>query len=107
MTPTEPLTSNGKNTVDSNSKPKAKRQRKLPTLIATGTQERKSLKLTGSISANAQEVAGLKFPLLTPFVTSQESSELFVKISKHEVVSLLSQQHFSTAGVVGYLVNLS
>jgi hypothetical protein len=107
MTPTEPLTSNDANKVDNNSKTKAKRQRKLPTLIATGTQERKNLKLSGSISANAQEVAGLKFPLLTPFVTSQESSELFVKISKHEIVSLLSQQHFSTAGVVGYLVNLS
>ncbi len=60
MTMTEASLNNGKTTADISSKPKAKRQRKLPTLIATGTQERKSLKLSGSISANAQEVAGLK-----------------------------------------------
>lgn len=90
-----------------NNKQQPKRERKLPTLIATGQQERKSLKLSGSVSANAQEVAGVKFPLLTPFVTAPESSELFVKLSKHEIVSLLSQQRFSTAGVVGYLVNLA
>ncbi|MEJ1929541.1 hypothetical protein WDZ92_04580 [Nostoc sp. NIES-2111] len=89
------------------SKQRRKRERKLPTLIATGQQERRTLKLSGSISANAQEVANNKFPLLTPFVTSPESSELFVKLSKHEVVSLLSQQRFSTAGVIGYLVNLA
>ncbi|BCL34588.1 hypothetical protein [Nostoc sp. MS1] len=103
----ETMTSNGKTASESSSKPKRKRERKLPTLIATGQQERKMLKLTGSVSANAQEVANNKFPLLTPFVTSPESSELFVKLSKHEVVSLLSQQRFSTAGVVGYLVNLA
>lgn len=103
----EPMQNTSTTQPIAHTKATAKRQRKLPTLIATGSQERKSLKLTGSVSANAQEVAGLKFPLLTPFVTSQESSELFVKVSKHEIVSLLSQQHFSTAGVVGYLVNLS
>ncbi|BAY37272.1 hypothetical protein NIES2111_16090 [Nostoc sp. NIES-2111] len=105
MTPLE--TTNGKTATEQGSKPKRKRERKLPTLIATGQQERRTLKLSGSISANAQEVANNKFPLLTPFVTSPESSELFVKLSKHEVVSLLSQQRFSTAGVVGYLVNLA
>ncbi|MBU7586859.1 MAG: hypothetical protein KAF91_29080, partial [Nostoc sp. TH1S01] len=86
----ETMTTNGKTTSENSSKQKRKRERKLPTLIATGQQERRILKLSGSVSPNAQEVANTKFPLLVPFVTSPESSELFVKLSRHEVVSLLS-----------------
>lgn len=100
-------TNNNKTAAEDNRTARRKRERKLPTLIATGQQERKTLKLTGSVSPNGQEVANLKFPLLVPFVTAPDSSELFVKLSKHEIVSLLSQQRFSTAGVVGYLVNLA
>ena len=86
---------------------RTKAKRVLPTLLATGQQERKSLKIQGSIAANAQAVADNKFPLNAPFVTSPDSSELFIKLDKHSITSLFSQQKYSSAGVSGYLVSLS
>lgn len=86
---------------------RSKAKRTLPMLLTTGSQERKTLKLQGSVSPNAIPVAESKFPLNTPFVTNPDSCELFIKLDKHSIISLFSQQKYTSAGVSGYLVNLS
>ena len=89
----------------SQGKPRAKRA--LQPLVTTAQQERKSLKLQATVSPNYAPVSDSKFPLNTAFVTSPDSSELFIKLNKHSIASLFSGQRYSSQGVTGYLVNFA
>lgn len=104
----ENISKNGAKTqAQGNNGGRTKARRELPTLVAHGVQERRSLKLQGSVAPNAREVSKKDFPLLTPFVNSPDSNELFIKLDKHTIVSLFSQQKYASVGVAGYLVNLA
>lgn len=91
---------------DSNgsTKPKRTPRKSLPNAVQSNAV-RGQRDITIKIASTPKSVAASDFPLFKPFLMSPESDELFIKTTKHTVVSLSTGDRFAS-NITGYLVIL-
>lgn len=85
-------------------KPKRRQRLPLPSPIQSN-DSRNEIDIKARVSNTPQSVSGKDFELYTPFVLSQESDEIYIKITKNKIVSLATGNKFSTA-CTGYKISL-
>ena len=85
--------------------PKKTRRKALPNATATSTT-RAEVTIKAVVSSTPKAVSSDDFPLYKVFtLDSTGSSELYLKITKHKIVNLVTGDFYSS-NVTGYLLSL-
>lgn len=99
---TQSVSKNGGNLNKTQSKKKQRRQ--LPTPNQTNNT-RNELTINMKVSTTSQMVSSKHFELYAPFVLNPESNELYIKVDKNAIVSLVTGNKFSS-DCTGYKISL-
>ncbi|TBR58991.1 hypothetical protein B4U84_24325 [Westiellopsis prolifica IICB1] len=90
--------------VINDTKPQAsKRQRKSLPTPSSGGDGKRTATLSMTVASTAVDVSDSRFPLYSLFTMDAGATEVFMKVSKSEAVSLTTKQRYST-NVRGYQV---